>query len=110
MIITATQFKANIGHYLDSVINDDVYITKNGKIAALLSDPRKEKKSLLDSIAGICAANPVSLEEIKMERILRRAYPGEDPYTVKRRFETMAVSDQSMPYQYGDSGDAKTQE
>ena len=31
MIVTATEFKSNLGKYLDMVATQDVYITKNGK-------------------------------------------------------------------------------
>ena len=74
MVVTATKFKANIGHYLDNISKDDVYITKNGRMVAKLSHPAREP-SILDALVGITAGNPVSLEEAKMERIMRRAYP-----------------------------------
>jgi prevent-host-death family protein len=73
MVVTATQFKANIGHYLDTISENDVYITKNGKMVAKLIDPMKDKMSILNSLVGITAGNPVSLEEAKTERILKRA-------------------------------------
>ena len=75
MVVTATRFKTSIGHYLDNVSKEDVYITKNGKMIAKLSDPMQDKMSILNSLAGITAGNPVSLEEAKMERIMRRVYP-----------------------------------
>jgi len=88
MVVTATQFKSNIGHYLDTVSeNKEVYITKNGKMVAKLSDPMQDKMSILNSLVGITKGNPVSLEEAKMERIFRRAFPGEDPYEVNKRLE-----------------------
>ncbi len=31
MIVTATEFKSNLGKYLDMVATQDVYITKNGR-------------------------------------------------------------------------------
>ena len=74
MVVTATNFKASIGHYLDNIAKNDVYISKNGKIVAKLSHPAREP-SILDSLVGITAGNPISLEEAQMERIMRRAYP-----------------------------------
>jgi len=75
MVVTATKFKAGIGHYLDSVAEKKVfYITKNGKIVAQLSHPAHEP-SILDALVGIIPQNHMSLEEAKMERIMRRAYP-----------------------------------
>jgi len=69
MVVTATQFKTSIGYYLDSVSEDDVYITKNGKVVAKLSSPAQNKQALLDSLVGITAHNPISLEEAKKERL-----------------------------------------
>ena len=75
MVITATKFKTSIGHYLDNISEEDVYITKNGKMIAKLSDPMRDKMSILNSLAGILPRNHISLEDAKMERIMKRAYP-----------------------------------
>ena len=72
MVITATELKANIGHYLSAASEDDVFITKNGKLVAKLSSPVLDKQALLDSLVGITANNPVSLEEAKKERLARK--------------------------------------
>lgn len=37
-IITATDFKKNLGKYLDSKENEEIYITKNGKVIKKLSN------------------------------------------------------------------------
>jgi antitoxin (DNA-binding transcriptional repressor) of toxin-antitoxin stability system len=72
MVVTATELKANIGHYLDAVAQDEVFITKNGKLIAKLSNPAQDKQAILDSLVGITAGNPVSLEEAKKERLSRQ--------------------------------------
>jgi len=72
MVVTATQFKANIGRYLDTVSGGDVYITKNGKMVAKLSDPMQNKLSILDSLVGIVAGNNTTIEEAKKERLSRQ--------------------------------------
>jgi len=72
MVVTATKFKASIGHFLDAVSKDEVFITKNGKVVAKLSSPVQDKQALLDSLVGITADNPVSLEEAKRERLSRQ--------------------------------------
>jgi len=72
MIITATELKANIGHYLNAVSEDEVFITKNGKIIAKLSSPNQNKQAILDSLVGLTASNPVSLKEAKKERLSRQ--------------------------------------
>jgi len=74
MVVTATQFKSSIGHYLDTVAEKkSVYITKNGKLIAKLSDPSEDKMSILDSLVGIIKGNTISLDEIKRERLARHA-------------------------------------
>jgi antitoxin (DNA-binding transcriptional repressor) of toxin-antitoxin stability system len=72
MVITATELKSNIGYYLNAVSEDDVFITKNGKVVARLSSPIQDKQAILDSLVGITAHNPVSLEEAKRERLARQ--------------------------------------
>lgn len=39
MIVTATEFKMNMGKYLDMVHAEDITITKNGKSIGVLIDP-----------------------------------------------------------------------
>jgi prevent-host-death family protein len=72
MVVTATELKANIGRYLDAAARDEVFITKNGKLIAKLSSPARDKQAILDSLVGITAHNPVSLEEAKKERLSRQ--------------------------------------
>jgi prevent-host-death family protein len=69
MVITATELKANIGQYLNAVSEDEVYITRNGKVVAKLSSPVMDKQAVLDRLVGITAPNPVSLKEAKRKRL-----------------------------------------
>ena len=48
--ITATEFKTNMGHYLEMIPYEDIWITKNGKLVARLVNPNV---SSVDSISGI---------------------------------------------------------
>ena len=48
--ITATEFKMNLGHYLDMVLTEDIWITKNGRMVAKLVNPNV---TAVDSISGI---------------------------------------------------------
>ena len=91
MVVTATQFKTNIGHYLDTVSKNDVYISKNGKMVAKLSDPMNDKMSILNALAGIIPDDNINLEEIKMERIMRRAFPKGDPLPEFMQSDELAV-------------------
>jgi len=84
MVVTATQFKSSIGHYLDTVAEKKpVYITKNGKLIAKLSDPSEDKMSILNALAGIIKGNNVSLDEIKRERLSRHA-----PWIMDPKYDT----------------------
>ena len=50
MQVTATEFKLNFGKYLEMVVAEDIYITRNGKTVAKMINPNV---SAVDSIAGI---------------------------------------------------------
>ena len=50
MVITATEFKKNFGHYLDLVSTEDIWVTKNGKVVVRLVNPNV---SAVESISGI---------------------------------------------------------
>lgn len=69
MIVTATEFKTNIGKYLAMVDNEDILITKNGKITAALVNPKEKTRSLTDSLRGIIKGADVTLENIREERL-----------------------------------------
>ncbi|MDR0442574.1 MAG: type II toxin-antitoxin system prevent-host-death family antitoxin [Treponema sp.] len=71
VVVTETELKANIGYYLSAASEDEVFISKNGKKAAKLSG-FNDKQAILDSLVGITAPNPVSLEEAKKERLARQ--------------------------------------
>jgi len=43
MLVTATEFKNNIGKYLSLVATQDVFITKNGRSVAKLSSAKQDK-------------------------------------------------------------------
>ncbi len=48
--VTVTEFKVNLGHYLDLVPTEDIWVTRNGKYVARLVNPNI---SAVDSISGI---------------------------------------------------------
>ena len=73
MIVTATEFKTNLGKYLEIVYDEDILITKNGKIIAQLSKPQFNKLAALRSLVGIANnGTDVSLNEIKEERLQKQ--------------------------------------
>lgn len=73
MTITATEFKKNLGKYLTLANDEDIYITKNGKEIAKLTNPAGDKIAMLDSLVGIVPEEDrMSLEEIKEARLSRQ--------------------------------------
>ncbi len=73
MTITATEFKLNLGKYLDMVDKEEIIITKNGKSIARLSKPDSEKIALLDSLVGVAKnVNIDDLNTIRTERLARQ--------------------------------------
>lgn len=53
MSITATEFKHNLGKYLILAETEDIYITRNGKVAAKLSNPFQDRVDMAKSLFGI---------------------------------------------------------
>lgn len=73
MTITATEFKVNFGKYLDLAAKEDIFITKNGRIVAQLSQPQAFKLDMLNELVGIAEGNgDVSLDDIKRERLSKQ--------------------------------------
>ena len=75
-MVTATEFKSNIGKYLALVATEDIFITKNGKNVARLSSTRQDKVKLAKSLFGIAKGSGTTLEQAKEER--RRRYETAD--------------------------------
>lgn len=73
MVITATEFKTNLGKYLELVATQDVYITKNGKSIARLTSPATNKLSVLDELVGVAAiVPPLDDDMIRKERLAKQ--------------------------------------
>ena len=68
MSITATELKQNLGRYLLLTATEDVYITKNGKVVAKLSNPNQDRVNMAKSLFGVLPQD-ITLEEAKNERI-----------------------------------------
>ena len=71
MKITATELKSNLGKYLQLVEKEDVIINKNGKTIAVLSNPNKDRLSILNSLKGILPKD-ISENNIRNERLLSK--------------------------------------
>ena len=68
MSITATELKNNLGKYLLLSETEDVFITKNGKIVAKLTNPYQDRVEIAKSLFGILPEN-VDVEIAKEERL-----------------------------------------
>ena len=68
MSITATELKQNLGKYLLLSANEDIYITKNGKVVAKLTNPNQNRVETAKSLFGILPGD-ASLEDAKAERL-----------------------------------------
>ena len=68
MSITATELKSNLGKYLLLASTEDIFITKNGKVVAKLSNPYQERVDTARSLFGILPAD-VTLDEAREERL-----------------------------------------
>lgn len=68
MSITATELKNNLGKYLLLAEKEDVFVTKNGKIIAKITNPYQNRVDIANSLFGILSDN-ITLEESKEERL-----------------------------------------
>lgn len=68
MSITATELKQNLGKYLLLSAKEDIFITKNGKIVAKLTNPYENRVNTAKSLFGILPVE-ADLEDAKAERL-----------------------------------------
>jgi len=68
MSVTATELKNNLGKYLQLVSKEDIYITRNGKVVARLSNPYQDRVDIANALFGILSADK-TLEESEEERL-----------------------------------------
>ncbi len=73
MVVTATEFKNNLGKYLEMAATQDIFITKNGKSIARLTSPAVNKLALLDDLVGIIPQNQeIDENTIREEKLSRQ--------------------------------------
>lgn len=68
MSITATELKLNLGKYLKLAEHEDVFITRNGKVVAKLTNPNADRMEMAKSLLGVIPAD-ITLDEAQEERI-----------------------------------------
>ena len=68
MSITATELKNNLGNYFLLAATVDIFITRNGKVVAKLSNPHQDRVDIAKSLFGILPNEP-TLEQAREERL-----------------------------------------
>lgn len=57
MLISATELKQNLGHWMEVSAEEDVYVQKKGRLVTKLTNPYRDKLAELDSLVGIIPAD-----------------------------------------------------
>ena len=70
MSITATELKMNLSKYLLLSLTEDIFITKNGKVIAKLTNPFQKRVDIANSLFGILPTD-ITLEDAREERLDR---------------------------------------
>lgn len=68
MSITATEFKSNLGKYLQLAMDEDILITQYGKVVARLTKPFETRIETAESLFGILP-QVSTFEEAREERL-----------------------------------------
>ena len=68
MSITATELKMNLSKYLLLAETEDIYITRNGKVVAKLSNPYQDRVDVAKSLFGAIPSD-MTLEQSKEEKL-----------------------------------------
>ena len=68
MSIPEIELKLNLDKYLSLAATEDIFITKNGKIIAKLSNPYQDRVDIAKSLFGILPTD-TTLEEAYQEKL-----------------------------------------
>ena len=68
MSVTATELKNNLGKYMILSATEDVFITRNGKVVAKLTNPYQDRVETAKSLFGILPKD-ADIDESKKERL-----------------------------------------
>jgi len=69
--VSATEFKMNMGKYIERAAVEDIIITRNGKDVALLTNVEGKRKDALKSLRGIIKGAELTRGQIREERLGR---------------------------------------
>ncbi|MCD8221100.1 MAG: type II toxin-antitoxin system prevent-host-death family antitoxin [Clostridiales bacterium] len=70
MIVTATEFKMNLGKYLILAETEDIFISRNGKVSVKLVNNNQDRVQAMQSLFG-CIPSDITSEEAREERLNR---------------------------------------
>jgi prevent-host-death family protein len=71
MVVTATEFKTNLGKYITLADMEDIIITRNGRSVAKLTNARDAKLVAIHSMRGLLKGVDVSADDIRTERLTK---------------------------------------
>lgn len=71
MQITATDFKLNLGHYLDLVSLEDIWITRNGHLIAKLINPNTRSVDYISGVLEGKVSQDINRHSMREERLSR---------------------------------------
>lgn len=57
MEVTATEFKNNLGRYLELSQHEDIFIKRNGRVVSRLTVPYEDRRGVVESLVGILSAD-----------------------------------------------------
>ena len=78
MEITLTELKGNLGRYIIMSREEDILVTKNGKVVSRLTEPfakrgnKGGKQEIAKRLVGSIKSEYQSLDELRAERLTRR--------------------------------------
>jgi len=67
VLVTSTEFKTNISKYLALATKEDIFVTKNGRRIARISNPNEDKVAIAKSLFGIIPGD--TSEDSRGERL-----------------------------------------
>lgn len=68
MIVTATEFKLNLGKYLALAETENIFISKNGKVSVKLVRNNQDRVETMQSLFG-CIPADLTVEEAREKRL-----------------------------------------
>lgn len=68
MSVTETELKNNLRKYLELSATEDIFITKNGKVIAKLTNPYQNRVETAKSLFGILPVD-ADIDKAKRERL-----------------------------------------